>query len=217
MAEFQKTAFNKINRSPNRATYNKDEVYEILDSHFICHASYVYQGTAISIPTGYGRHGDTIYLHGALKNRMLLSLLDADKVSLSVTHLDGLVMARSVFHHSFNYRSAIVFGKARLIEDREEKNEALKVITENIIPGRWDEARQPNDNELKITAVVAIDIEEASAKIRTGPPSDDAEDYDLDIWAGVLPLQVIPGKPVSDEALKKPLPISNSALDFSWD
>ena len=216
MAEFNQTALNKVKRGSNRAIYNKDQVYDILDSHFICHVCYIYEGSAICIPTGYGRQGDVILLHGAFKNRMLLSLLESEKVSLTVTHLDGFVLARSVFNHSFNYRSAVVFGKARLIEDPEEKNDALRTITENIIPGRWEEARLPNEKELKITTVIAIGIDEASAKVRTGPPIDHEEDYNLDIWAGVLPLQTVPGKPISDEALKRELPIADSAMNYKW-
>ena len=144
MSTFEKTHTNKVIRGPKRATYDKELIYKIVDDHMICHVAYNYEGTPITIPTGYGRKNDTIYLHGSQKNRMMTSIETQEHVSITVTHLDGLVVARSVFHHSVNYRSAILFGKPRKVEDEKEKMEALQLITDNFIPGSWEEARQPN-------------------------------------------------------------------------
>jgi len=216
MSEFSKKPVNKVVRGSKRAQYDKELIYNILDSHFICQIPYVFEGTSIVIPTAYGRKGDTILIHGSLKNRMMLSLLDYEKVSLNVTHLDGIVLARSVFHHSVNYRSVNVFGKARLIEDDAEKMEALEIITENIIPGRWAEARIPNQKELDGTLVMAIDIEDASAKVREVEAADEAADYDLDVWAGVLELQVQPARLVPNSDCKPGLPEPASARNFRF-
>lgn len=216
MKEFQKKPLNKVVRGTKRATYSREEIYEIVDTHCLCHVGYVFEETSIVIPTAYGRKGDTLYLHGATKNRMLTSLLNNEKVSVTITHMDGIVLARSVFHHSFNYRSAILFGTPRWVTDFDERMEALKLITENIIPGRWDEARLPNDKEMKATGVIAIDITDASAKIRNGPPSDEPEDYDLDVWAGIIPLSQIVKEPVTDPDATKEVSISNSVKQYTW-
>jgi len=213
MSEFKKAALNKVVRGPNRALYNKEEVYKIVDAHFLCHLAYVYEGTPIVIPTGYGRKADTLYVHGSSKNRMLNYLLENEQVSATITHMDGIVIAKSVFHHSFNYRSAVLFGKPRLVTDEIEKMEALKIITDNIIPGRWEEARYPNKKEMKATMVMAIEIENASAKVRAEGANDDVIDQDLDIWAGVLPLTVEVGQPIRnddcDEKVKTPASVLN--------
>lgn len=216
MTEFSKKPLNKVVRGSKRAQYDKELIYNILDSHFICQIPYTFEGTSIVIPTAYGRKGDTVLIHGSLKNRMMLSLLDYEKVSLNITHLDGIVLARSVFHHSVNYRSVNVFGKARLIEDDAEKMEALEIITENIIPGRWNEARIPNQKELDGTLVMAIDIEDASAKVREVEAADEAADYDLDVWAGVLELEVQPGRLVPNSDCKAGLPEPASAKNFRF-
>lgn len=216
MSEFSKNPLNKVVRGSKRARYNKELIYNILDSHFICQIPYVFEETAIVIPTAYGRKGNTILIHGSLKNRMMLSLLNQEKVSLNITHLDGIVLARSVFHHSVNYRSVNVFGKARLIEEDAEKMEALEIITENIIPGRWNEARIPNQKELDGTLVMAIDIEDASAKVREVEAADDSADYDLDVWAGVLELEVQPGRLVPNSDCKAGLPEPASAKNFRF-
>ena len=210
MENYPKEKKNKLVRSPARGQYSHVAVHEILDSHYLCHVAYVYEGTPICIPTAYGRKGETIYLHGARSNRMLNGLLTAEMASMTVTHLDGIVMARSVFHHSFNYRSAVVFGKIREVADLEEVNEALEIITEQILPGRWDEARVPTENELKSTLVIALEITTASAKIRSGDPKDEAADYKLPIWAGVLPLEVHKGVPVPDLLLSSAIAIPPS-------
>ncbi len=199
--EFEKKPLNKVIRGSKRANYDKDTVYSIVDSHVLCHVAYLYESCPITIPTGYGRKGDTIYLHGSLKNRMIASLKDAEKLSITITHLDGFVLARSVFHHSVNYRSAILFGKPRLVDEPEEKMEALKLITENFNPGRWSEARHPNQKEFDGTLVIAVDIEDASAKIRDVGVNDEVEDLQLPIWAGVVPLSVIAGEPLPEKDL----------------
>lgn len=216
MSEFEKNSLNKVVRGSKRATYTREEIYKIVDDHFLCYLGYVFEGTSIVIPTGYGRKGDVLYLHGSTKNRMLNALLDNEKVSATITHMDGIVLARSVFHHSFNYRSAVVFGKPRLVTDEDERMEGLRIITENIIPGRWQEARVPNEKEMKATVVLAIDITDASGKIRGGGPADEPEDYKLDVWAGVLPFEQITKEPVTDPESEKSLPISNSALEYNW-
>lgn len=202
MTEIKKSDLNKVVRGPKRATYNKEEIYQIVDNHVIAHLAYVHEGVAITIPTGYGRLNDTIYIHGSIKNRMVLSLLECEKVSATITHLDGLVLARSVFHHSVNYRSAVIFGTPRLVEEQEEKMKALELITENFIEGRWNEARQPNEKEFNGTLVVALDITEASAKIRAEGVNDEKADLALDIWAGVVPIKTSYDKPLPESDLK---------------
>jgi len=216
MESFEKTPLNKVVRGPKRAHYDKALVNEILDSHFVCHVPYVYEGTSIVIPTGYGRKGDTIFLHGSIKNRMMSSLLDQEKVSITVTHIDGLVLARSVFHHSVNYRSVAVFGKPRLIEDDAGKMEALELITDNFIAGRWAEARIPNQKELDGTLVIAIDITDASVKIRDEGANDEKADMDLDVWAGVLELETHPGKVVKNADCKEGLETPESVKNFKF-
>jgi nitroimidazol reductase NimA-like FMN-containing flavoprotein (pyridoxamine 5'-phosphate oxidase superfamily) len=208
---FEKTALNTVKRIPKRGLYDKDTVYGILDSHFICHLAWEKEGQPYLIPTGFGRKGDMIYVHGSSKSRMLDDLKDGRPLCMVVTHIDGLVLARSAFHHSMNYRSAVIYGEAREVEG-DEKLEALKVISEHILPGRWDEVRLPNEKEMKATTVLAITMDTASAKIRTGPPSDDAEDYDLSVWAGILPAKLVFSEPVTDPAMKNPSPPSQSVL-----
>lgn len=210
---FPKTDRNRVKRIPKRGHYDRDTIYPILDAGFICHVGFVVDGQPFVIPTSYGREGDAIYLHGSSKSRMMNSLDEGIPVCLTVTHVDGLVLARSAFHHSMNYRSAVVFGKAKEVEG-EEKEQALFIISENILRGRWDEVRGPTAKELKATSVLRLDIESASAKIRTGPPGDDEPDYALPIWAGVLPMTVAYGAPVADPLLRAGIPVSNSAKPF---
>jgi len=188
MTAFKPSAKSKVVRIPNRGHYDKQSIYELLDRNFICHVSYVYNNTPVIIPTAYARVGNDIYLHGAIKNRMLNSILDQDQICLAVTELDGLVLARSAFHHSMNYYSVVIFGQAEAVDDEGGKIAALHQITENILKGRWDEARKPSQAELKATLVIKITIQEASLKKREGPPVDNEEDYSLPIWAGVLPI-----------------------------
>jgi len=216
MSTFEKSALNKVVRGPKRADYDEKTIFEIADSHFLCHLAYTFEDTPIVIPTAYGRKGKTFYVHGSTKNRMINFLLNNERVSLTITHMDGIVLARSVFHHSFNYRSAVIFGKPRLVTDLDEKMEAFEIITENIIKGRWSEARVPNAKEIKATAVMAIEMSDASAKIRAEGANDEPEDMDLDVWAGVLPLNVGFSAPVVNDDCKPELPVPESVKNFKF-
>ena len=184
---FEKTERNKVKRIPERGHYDKETVYGILDSAFLCHVGFVANDQPFVIPTLFGRSGDQIYLHGSSASRMLNDLSKGIPICLTVTHVDGLVLARSAFHHSLNYRSAVVFGTAVQLTG-DEKEKGLFVISEQFLQGRWEETRLPYEKELKGTSVLRMEIESASAKIRTGPPKDEPEDYELPIWAGVVPV-----------------------------
>jgi nitroimidazol reductase NimA-like FMN-containing flavoprotein (pyridoxamine 5'-phosphate oxidase superfamily) len=210
MSDIQVTPRTKLGRLPERGSHDRETINAILDEGFICHVGFVLDGQPFVVPTGYGRKDDHIYFHGSAASRMLRNLSAGVPMCVTVTLVDALVLARSIFHHSMNYRSVMVLGTATLIEDREEKLEALRVISDNIIRGRWDEVRQPNEQELKATAVMKLPIKEASAKIRTGPPKDEKADYDLPIWAGVLPLVTKTAEPLVDPAMrmKTEIPIS---------
>lgn len=210
MTRFKATDRSKVVRIPQRGIYDKEAVYGILDSSFICHIAYLYKGTPVVIPTAYARQENAVWVHGAINNRMLNGILVQNNISLAVTHMDGLVLARSAFHHSMNYRSVVVFGTASKITSDDDKMEALRRISENILPGRWEEVRKPNQQELKATLVVRIQIEEASLKQRSGPPVDNDEDYDLPIWAGVLPTTMKYEGPVADEKMKIDLNLPGS-------
>lgn len=192
----------RVKRLPNRGAYDRGTIYAILDAGFVCHVGYVMDGQPYVIPTGYARIQDDLYIHGSSASRMLRNLAQGVVVCVTVTLVDGLVLARSAFHHSINYRSVVVLGKAVLVEDAAEKDKALEAFTEHIIPGRWPEIRWPSELELKATSVLKLPIEEASAKIRTGDPKDDEEDYAMDVWAGVLPLETRSGIPIPDSRLK---------------
>ena len=187
-----------VKRLAKRGVYDRDIVYSILDEGLICHAGFVVDGAPVVIPTIHWRHGDTLYFHGSAASRMLRSLRDGVEACVTVTLLDGLVIARSAFHHSMNYRSAVVFGLAREVTDRAEKLAALDALVEHVLPGRASEARPANEIELRQTMVLALPIEEASAKVRTGGPIDDDEDYGLPIWAGVIPVRLAYGEPEDD-------------------
>lgn len=204
----------KVKRIPKRGHYDFETIAQILDAAFICQVAFVHEGYPVVIPTIYGRKDQYLYLHGATTSRMLVDLQKGIDLSLNVTLVDGIVLARSGFHHSLNYRSVVVFGKATLVEDPTEKEAALEIISEQIIEGRWAEVRPTKAKELKATTVLKISLEEASAKIRTGGPVDEKEDYDLDIWAGVLPIKKVYGDPIPDENRKKeePLPASVKQL-----
>jgi hypothetical protein len=201
MALGSPTPRTRIARLPNRGDYSQQTIYSILDAAFLCHVGFVVDGQPYVIPTGYGRAGNTLYLHGSAASRMLRTLAGGVDVCVTITLLDGIVLARSAFHHSMNYRSVVVMGKASQVVEEAEKMEALRVISENIVRGRWDHVRKPSAQELKATAVLALPIAEASAKVRTGPPLDEEEDYALDVWAGVLPLAMRPGEPIPDSRL----------------
>jgi len=199
---FPQTERTTIKRLPNRGVYDRQLVYTILDEGFICHVGFVAEGKPVVIPTGYARVDDQLYIHGSQASRMLRTLKTGIDVCVTATLLDGLVLARSAFNHSMNYRSVVVFGKAVAIEEPGAKLVALRALAEHMIPGRWDEVRQPTDQELKATTVLSLPLEEVSAKVRTGPPLDDEEDYSLEVWAGVLPLKLVAGEPVKDPVLK---------------
>ncbi len=200
----------KVKRSPKRGFYDKKTIYKILDNHFVCQIAFVYEGYPVVIPTIYGRDNNNIYIHGATVSRMLLELEKGVPISINITQTDGLVLARSAFHHSLNYQSVTIFGEATLVIGKNERFKALKIISDQIIPNRWDEVRLPSEKELKATKILKIPIIEASAKIRQGPPSDEKEDYNLPIWAGVIPITSIIQNPISDPKLKEGIPIPES-------
>ena len=196
----------RLRRRPNRGAFETDTIYAILDEGFVCHIGFMAEGHPVVIPTGYARRGDDIYVHGSSASRMLRALGDGIDVCLTVTLVDGLVLARSAFHHSMNYRSVVVFGKARLVTDDREKIEALRCFTDHIVPGRWPDLRPVTDQELRATSVLALPIREASAKIRTGPPLDAEDDHGWPVWAGVVPLHTRTGEPVPDDHVAPELP-----------
>jgi nitroimidazol reductase NimA-like FMN-containing flavoprotein (pyridoxamine 5'-phosphate oxidase superfamily) len=191
----------RLKRLPKRGAFDRDTIYSILDEAFICHIGFAVDGQPYVIPTAFGRLDDVLYIHGSSASRMLRTLSKGFEMCFTVTIVDALVLARSAFHHSINYRSVVVLGHASLVEDAEEKYKALEVITNHIVPERWDDVREPNGMELKATSVLKLNIDEASAKMRTGPPIDDEEDYELDIWAGILPVKLVTGDPIDDERL----------------
>jgi nitroimidazol reductase NimA-like FMN-containing flavoprotein (pyridoxamine 5'-phosphate oxidase superfamily) len=211
---FKRTARTTLKRLPKRGSFERRTAYDILDEGFICHVAFVSDNHPVVIPTAYGRVGDTLYLHGARASRMLKTLGAGADVCVNVTLVDGLVLARSAFHHSINYRSVVVFGRARVVESDAEKMEALLAFMEHIVPGRWDEVREPTKQELDATLVLSLALDEASAKVRTGPPIDDEEDYELPIWAGVLPLHVNAGGAVEDPRLLEGTPPPAWLEDF---
>jgi nitroimidazol reductase NimA-like FMN-containing flavoprotein (pyridoxamine 5'-phosphate oxidase superfamily) len=182
--------------------YDREAAYRVLDGGFICHVGFLVDGQPFVIPTSYGRNGANLYIHGSAASRMLRQMKEGVAVCVTVTLLDGLVLARSVFNHSMNYRSVVILGRATLVDDPEEKLTALRVLSEHILPGRWDDARPPNERELKATSVLRVPIEEFSAKVRTGPPIDDAEDLAFPTWAGVLPLEMKAGEAIRDPKLE---------------
>ncbi len=196
----------RVTREPQRAVYDRDVVNQILDEAFLCHVGFAIEGQPFVIPMSYGRDRDVLYIHGAPASRMLRHLEPGVPVCITVTLVDGLVLARSVFNHSMNYRSVIILGTAKLVDDPKEKLAALRALSEHILPNRWDDARQPNEKELKATSVLRLPINEFSAKVRVGPPVDDAEDYSFPTWAGVIPLEMNSGAPIPDDRCKQKLP-----------
>lgn len=203
-----------IRRLSERARTDRADLYAVLDAGLICHLGVIHDGAPRVLPTAYGRLDDTLYLHGSTANRTLLAA-DGQPACVTVTHLDALVCARSVFHHSMNYRSAMVYGTARIVTDDAERLAALRVIVEQLIPGRWDGSRMPTRKELAATAVLALPLAEASVKVRTGPPSDDLEDYDLDFWAGLVPARLEFGPPEPDSRLPAGKPVPEHILERS--
>lgn len=203
-----------LKRLPKRGSHERDVINAILDEGFICHVGFCVDGQPFVIPTGYARVDDRLLIHGSQASRMLRRLSEGIDVCVTVTLIDGLVLARSAFHHSMNYRSVVIFGRATVIEDREQKNVALFALSEHMIPGRWKDVREPTDSELQQTTVLSLPIEEASAKIRTGPPLDDEEDYSLDVWAGVVPLRMVAEEPIADERLQRDVEVPAYALNY---
>jgi uncharacterized protein len=195
-----------VRRLSNRGHYDRETVHAILDEALICHVGFVVEGRPVVIPTIHWREDDTLYIHGSVASRMLRSLKDGVECCVTVTLLDGLVLARSAFHHSVNYRSVVVFGTAREVTDREEKVKTLEALVEHVVRGRSKDVRQPNESELRVTTVLALPIDEASAKVRTGGPVDDDEDYALPVWAGVIPLRLTPEAPIVDERVSVETP-----------
>jgi nitroimidazol reductase NimA-like FMN-containing flavoprotein (pyridoxamine 5'-phosphate oxidase superfamily) len=199
--DFPQTQRTTLKRLPKRGVYDRELVYRILDEGFICHVSFAVDGQPFVIPTGYARVNDQLFIHGSQMSRMLRTLAQGVDVCVAVTLTDGLVLARSAFHHSVNYRSVVIFGRAAVIEKREAKLAALLAFSEQVIPGRWNDVREPTEQELNATTVLALPLVEVSAKVRTGPPLDDDEDYALNVWAGVLPLKLVAGEPLNDPRL----------------
>ncbi len=215
MTEFMKTKKNSIKRLPKRGHYDRETIYRILDEVLICHVGFVVGHQPYVIPTNFARIDDTIVLHGAKASRLLKHIEARHPICVEATIVDGLVLARSVFHHSMNYRSVVLFGTGRLILDEREKLAALEAVAEHLIPGRWKEARLPNRKELNATSVVSLQIDEASAKVRVGPPIDEEEDYTLPVWAGVLPLQEIALSPIQDELQSKEAALPEYVAHYS--
>ncbi|MGH8887207.1 MAG: pyridoxamine 5'-phosphate oxidase family protein [Egibacteraceae bacterium] len=196
----------RVRRLPARAATDRSALYDVLDSGLICHVGFAHDGHPVVIPTSYGRAGERLYLHGSTGSRMLRALSGGAPVCVTVTLVDGLVLARSVFHHSMNYRSAVVFGVATPLADPQEKLDGLRTIVEHLVPSRWADARLPSPRELAATTVVSLPLDEASVKVRTGPPLDDEDDYALRVWAGVIPLALTAGPPEDDPRLAPGLP-----------
>lgn len=203
MSEFPKTDRTTITRLPKRGVYDTDMVYAILDEALVCTVAFVRDNQPFQLPTGFCRIGNKLYIHGSVGSFYMRELAEKKlPVCISVTLLDGLVLARSAFHHSVNYRSVVLFSQAEKVTNDDEVYEALEVFTNKMQPGRWDDVRKPNSGEWKATMVLSFTIDEASAKVRVGPPKDDEEDYALDVWAGVVPLKLQRSKPIPDPALK---------------
>lgn len=205
-SSFTPNARTRVVREPHRGVYDRDTINQILDEGFICHIGFTVDGQPYVIPTSYGRHGNVLYVHGSAASRMLRNLDKGIPVCVTVTLLDGLVLARSIFNHSMNYRSVVILGTANLVSEPAEKLAALRALSEHILPHRWDDVRQPNEKELKATSVLRIPLEECSAKVRSGPAIDDDEDYSFPTWAGVIPLELKAGAPIRDERCDRELP-----------
>ena len=213
--DLSRTPRTTLKRLPQRGSHEREVIDRILDEGFICHVGFVVDGQPFVIPTGYARVEDNLIIHGSQASRMLRALGQGIDVCVTVTLIDALVLARSAFHHSMNYRSVVIFGRACEIEDRAEKVAALFALSEHMIPGRWQDVREPSEEELKQTTVLALPIQEASAKMRTGPPLDDEDDYELPVWAGVVPLELCAGAPIDDPRLLKGTPIPKYAARYA--
>jgi len=215
MEKLTQTARTTLKRLPQRGAFDRASINQILDEGFICHVGFAVDGQPYVIPTGYARAGDRLFIHGSQASRMLRTLGQGIDVCLTVTLIDSLVLARSAFHHSMNYRSVVVFGRATVVDEREEKLSALRALSDHMIPGRWDDVRKPSERELQLTTVLSLPLDEASAKVRTGPPLDEEEDYELPVWAGVIPLRMIASAPHPDPRLPVEIDPPPYALDYS--
>ena len=214
MNDFAVTERTRVKRIHERGHYDRETVHAILDAGMICHMGFAVDGKPFVVPTAYWREDDTIYVHGSSASRTLRSLRGGIEVCIAVTHVDGLVLARSGFHHSINYRSVMIFGTAELVEDADERMAALKAFMDRVTPGRWDEVRPPDAQEFKATMVLRVPLVEVSAKVRTGPPIDDDDDYALPCWAGVVPLGTATGQPIPDPKLPDGVPVPDYATNF---
>ncbi len=214
MSSFSISSKNKIKRIPERGKYDKETIYKILDEGLICHVGIIQENCPVVIPMNYARLNDQILLHGAHGSRLLQSIKKSPEVCVTVTLVDSLVIARSVMHHSMNYRSVVIFGKGSAIEDYNQKEEAFERIIEHVIPGRWNDARRPSRKEIMQTSVVSITISEASAKIRNGPVADEQEDYNLPVWAGLLPIELKPAAAEADKGLSKDIPLPHYIKNY---
>lgn len=215
MSEYEQTKRNRVTRIPERAKYDEETIFAIIDEALICHVGFVVQGKPVVIPTIHARDGNRLLLHGSSASRMLRHFREGNDICVTVTLLDGLVLARSVFHHSMNYRSVVLFGNGTIVDDTDQKMRGLKVLTDHLIPGRWNEARLPSDKEMNATTLISMTIEEGTAKIREGHPSDEEEDYDLPVWAGVIPIQQHIMAPVDDEQLTEGISVPDYVLNYS--
>ncbi len=212
--KFQKTKLNEIKRGAKKASYNKSTIYEILDAVEICHIAFIYNGKAFVQPINFGRNEDKIYIHGSKKNRMTNALLEAGEVCLNVMILDAMKLTRSAFHHSVNYRSAMIFGRVKELTDNKDKLIGLKSIINHFVPNRWEHCRKPNEEELMVTKVLEISIETASAKIADTPPNESKNDLDLDFWAGTIPVRTICKYPIPSHFMKDNTEIPEHILHF---
>ena len=214
MKDYPKTERNQVKRVAKRGKYDSETINKILDETYLCHVGFNVGEQPFVIPTLYARIDDSIIIHGSSISRMLKNIEEGIKVCITVTLVDGIVLARSAFHHSMNYRSVVVFGTGKLIEDENEKIDALKAVSDNILKQRWEDSRQPTQNELNVTSVLKIKIDEASAKIREGDPIDDKKDYETDFWAGVLPVETKFGKPIADSKLDTSIELPEYLEEF---
>lgn len=215
MENFTPTPRTTVKRMPKRAEYDRETIYQILDEGLVCHVGFVVDNQPFVIPTAYGRVEEKLYIHGSPVSRMLRALQGGIQVCITVTLVDGLVLARSVFHHSMNYRSVVVFGTASVVEDVEEKRQALYAFCEHVVPGQWESVRQPSQNELAGTLVLSVPLVEVSAKVRTGPPMDDEADYNLPVWAGEIPLRVVAAAPIDDPRLTSGIVPPSHVCDYA--
>ena len=214
MSDFAVTAKSKLKRRPDRGHYDKSTIYEIIDEAMLCHIGFVQDGQPFVIPALHVRKDDELLIHGASVARLLKHIADGNPVSISIAILDALVLAKTAFNQSVNFRSVVLFGKGRLIDDENEKLQALEYLTEGLMPGQWESVREPYKNELKATSIVAIEIEEASAKIRNTPPGDDGEDRDLPIWAGILPVKQVIQAPIKADYTDDSIPVPEHILKY---